>query len=232
MRDAFMQFLKRGGRSETARKRVWNCLVDFERFLDGQRGVSLNKASLKDLEAFVAWIEREPKSSAKTHLWALGYYFEFTDNEGLRHLAGALREQRILRKPFRLRDFRGVDAKTAETLAEIGIRDVQQMLDAGSTRQSRTSLAAKTGIPEDVILELVKLSDLARIPGVKGIRARLYHDAGVDTVEKMAQWKPEALRKAMIEFVARTGFDGVPTLLEEARYTVAKAKALPHLVEY
>ena len=26
----------------------------------------------------------------------------------------------------------------------------------------------------DVILELVKLSDLARIPGVKGVRARLY----------------------------------------------------------
>jgi predicted flap endonuclease-1-like 5' DNA nuclease len=232
MQDEFLMFLKRGGRSESARKRVGNCLRDFERFLVEQRGVAIKEAGADDLEAFVVWLEREPRTSAKTHLWALGYYFEFTANEDLRRLASVLREERIVRKPFRLRDFRGIDPEVADTLAAAGIRDVKQMLEAGKTRQGRTSLAVETGIPENVILELIKLSDLARIPGVKGIRARLYHDAGVDTVEKMAQWKPEALREAMVEFVDRTGFDGVPTLLEEARFTVAKAKALSHDIEY
>jgi len=39
---------------------------------------------------------------------------------------------------------------------------------------------------------------------VKGIRARLYYDAGIDSVEKMADWEPEALRRMVAEFVART----------------------------
>jgi predicted RecB family nuclease len=50
-------------------------------------------------------------------------------------------------------------------------------------------LATQTGIPVEVVLELVKLSDLARLPGVKGIRARLYYDAGVDTVENLASFE-------------------------------------------
>ncbi len=73
---------------------------------------------------------------------------------------------------------------------------------------------------------------LARIPGVKGIRARLYHDAGVDTLEKIAGWEPEAFRAMIVEFVERTGFDGVPTLLGEARFTIERARELPKIVEY
>ncbi|HEY71103.1 MAG TPA: DUF4332 domain-containing protein [Anaerolineae bacterium] len=232
MEDDFLRFLKSGGRSESARKRVGKCIQEFERFLAEQRGMGIEHADAEDLESFVKWIEQRPKTSAKTHLWALGYYFEYTAQEDLRRLAGLFREQRMVRKPFLLRDFRGVDPGTAAKLAAIGIRNVKQMLAAGRTRQARTSLSLETGISEDTILELVKLSDLARIPGIKAIRARLYHDAGVDTVEKMAQWEPEALRRAMVVFVERTGFDGVPTLLAEARYSIAKARSLPRLVEY
>jgi hypothetical protein len=232
MKDEFLKFLKTGGRSESARKRSWKYLQDFEHYLAEQRGAAIEDAGAEDLEAFVEWIEQKPKTSAKTHLWALGYYFEYTNNEDMRRLAGLLREQRIVRKPFLLRDFRGVAPETAVKLAAVGIRDIEQMLDAGRTKQGRASLAVEAGVSENVILELVKLSDLARIPGIKGIRARLYHDAGVDTVEKMAQWEPEALREAMVEFVQRTGFDGVPTLLAEARFTIAKARKLPRLVDY
>jgi len=78
----------------------------------------------------------------------------------------------------------------------------------------------------------VKLSDLARIPGVKGIRARLYYDAGVDTIEKMAQWDPQELRTMIVQFVEQTGFDGVATLPAETRFTVKQAKKLPRIVEY
>ncbi len=60
------------------------------------------------------------------------------------------------------------------------------MLLAGQTEEKRVALAKQLGIPAQDILELVKLSDLARLPRVKGIRARLYYDAGVDNVEKMA----------------------------------------------
>jgi predicted flap endonuclease-1-like 5' DNA nuclease len=231
--EEFRRFLKRGGRSPSAIKRCLRMTGEFEQYLQQHRGGKrLDEAEPEDLEAFVAWIEREPKTSANTHLWALLYCFEFIENDDLRELASMLRAQRTTRTPFPLKDFRGVDPDHAATLAEAGIRNVKQMLKAGRTLDARQKLADETGLPLDAILEFVKLSDLARIPGIKSIRGRLYHDAGVDTLEKMAQWDPAALRAMLIEFVERTGFDGIAPLPGEAAFSVARAKELPKLVEY
>ena len=81
-----------------------------------------------------------------------------------------------------------------------------------------------------VILELVKMSDLARIRG-KSVRARLYYDAGVGTVEKMARCDAKKLRAMLIDFVQK-GFDGIASLPDQAEFTVAVARKLPKIVEY
>jgi hypothetical protein len=109
---------------------------------------------------------------------------------------------------------------------------VKQMLGAGRTPEVRQKLAEETGIPPDAIFELVKLSDLARIPGIKGIHARLYDDAGVDTINKMAKWDPEEMRGMLVGFVERSGFDGIAPLPAEAAFSVARAKESPKIVEY
>jgi len=131
-----------------------------------------------------------------------------------------------------LKDLREINPAHVEKLKALGIRNVNEMLKAGRTRKRRQDLSAKTGIKPEAILELVKLSDLARIRGVKSTRARLYYDAGVDTVEKMAKWNPEKLRAMLIDFVEKTGFDGIAPLPKEAESTVAEAKKLPKIVEY
>lgn len=133
--------------------------------------------------------------------------------------------------PFKLRDFRGIDPNVISNLESRHIKSAEQMLIAGRTREQRSALATETGIPENLLLELVKLSDLARLPGVKGIRARLYYDAGVDSVEKMASWKPEDLLEMTTKFVERTGFDGTPPLPKEVSSTIANAQKLPKVVE-
>jgi len=135
------------------------------------------------------------------------------------------------RNPFKLRDFRRVRPEFVAALEAQRIKNADQLLSAAGTHQQRSSLAKKTCIPEDAILELVKLSDLARLPGVKGIRARLYYDAGVDSVEKMAGWDPEPLRLMVTEYVEKTGFDGTPPLPKEVSSTIANAKKLPRIVE-
>ncbi len=135
-------------------------------------------------------------------------------------------------KPFLLREFRGVNPEHIEKLRAVGIRTAEQMLAAGETAEKRATLAKEVGIPDEVVLELVKLSDLARLPGVKGIRARLYYDAGVDCVEKMAVWEPEALRLMVAGYIERTGFEGIAPLPAEVRSTVANARKLPKIVEY
>lgn len=231
--EEFRKFLRRGGRSQSAIKRCISYVREFERYLrEHLGGKELDDATPEDLKDFAEWIEKKPKMSTKTHLWALRYYYEYASNQMLYNAARDLRQRRIKRVPFALKGFRGTDPEYLEKLAAVGIRNVEQMLEAGRTRNGRQQLSAMTSVPIDAIVELVKLSDLARIPGVKGIRARLYYDAGVDSIEKMAEWDPEALRAMLIKFVERTGFDGIAPLPKEAEFTVEKAKKFPKIVEY
>lgn len=229
----FGTFLKRGGRSPSAVARCVRCVKEFEEFLQTHRdGRELDEAEAGDLEGFVAWIEREPKASAKTHLWALRYLFEYLADGEMRALAIVMRRKRVKKIPFALAKFRGVDPDHIERLASLGILSIERLREAGRTPGDRQALAEKTGIPLDAILEYVKLSDLARIQGLKSIRARLYHDAGVDTLEKLSAWDPEELRAMLSDFVERTGFDGIAPLPKEAASAVAAAKRLPKVVEY
>jgi hypothetical protein len=98
------------------------------------------------------------------------------------------------RIPCPLKDFLGVAPAHVEKLARLGIKTADKLLSSGRTRADRAALALETGIPAKAIMELVKLSDLSRLPGVKGIRARLYYDAGIDCVEKLTAWDAEPLR--------------------------------------
>ena len=230
---AFGEYLRRGGRSSSAVARCLRLVGEFERYLQEHGGgPTAAEAGPDDLEGFVRWIEREPKAVANPHLWALRTYYDYQPDEEMGRLAGILRQQRIKQKPFPLKDFRGVDLESVEKLAAAGITSSAQMLQAGKTPAERRALAETTGIPESGILEMVKLSDLARIRGVKGIRARLYYDAGIETVEQLAKMEPGELRAAAVEFVERTGFDGVATLPAEARFTVSEAQRLPRVIEY
>jgi hypothetical protein len=133
---------------------------------------------------------------------------------------------------FKLRDFRGVKPQVIAKLANLGIKNAGQMLSAGETPESRTALADQADISLDELLELVKLCDLSRLPGVKGIRARLYYDAGVDSVEKLASYEPEALLAKTSEFVKRSGFEGIAPLPKEVSSTIANAKKLPAVVKW
>jgi hypothetical protein len=229
----FDRFLRRGGRSQSAATRCILLVKEFEHFLQTQRdGRSPEEADSTHLEQFVASIECEPKASAKTHLWALRYCYEYTSNDEMRSQASTMRQERIKRKPFPLSKFRGIDPEYVEKLALAGTANVAQMLKTGRTPKDRQALAERTGVPLEVVLEYVKLADLARIPGTKGIRARLYHDAGVDTLENMAEWDPVELRAMLLDFVERTGFDGIAPLPKEAASAVATANRLPKVVEY
>ncbi len=134
--------------------------------------------------------------------------------------------------PFKLRAFRGLNPAHVDALERLGIKTAEKMLAAGAAPEQRAALAQQTGVPVEAILEMVQLSDLARLPGVKGIRARLYYDAGIDSVAKMAAAEPEAVLRLTADFVARTGFDGIPPLPREVSSTIANARKLPEVVKY
>jgi hypothetical protein len=231
--EAFQRFLKRGGRSPRAAKGVIAIVLKYEQYLLEERGLRrLDIAKPEDLKAFVSHIEKKKKDAAKKYLHSIHYYYEYTRNNEMRDLASNLRKQRIKQTPFPLRDFLKIKLAHIEKLEALGIRNANQMLTAGKTPKKRQELSTKTGIPAEAILELVKLSDLTRIFGVKSIRAQLYYDAGVDTLDKMAKWNPDKLRTMLIDFVQKTGFNGIAPLPKEAEFTVKEARKLPRIIEY
>ena len=232
-KEGFGLYLKKSGRSPSVVNRCTKFVSEFEDFLQNSRnGTQLVDVQADDLIEFVMMLDSISKTKAKGNLWAIRYYYDYISIEEIRDLAGILREERIKRKPFSLKDFRGVDPVYINTLAENGIMNIDQMLEAGASLNDRKRIAKSTNIPQSAILEFVKLSDLARIPGIKSVRARLYYDAGIDTVEKLAALEPQELCAIMVEYVAESGFEGIPTLPAEAQYTVDKARKLPKIVEY
>jgi hypothetical protein len=229
--QAFRKYMKANRRSESATNRCVSYVGVFAQFLaDLNPQIELDAATEGDLEHFVAWSKVEQKNT-KTLLWALTHYFSFISNQDLAREASKLRQNEIKRQPLPLKEIRKLHTSDLSKLAEIGITNVSELLNAAKTPTARRDLASNTNISEKSILEMAKLADLCRIPGVKGIRARLYFDAGVDTLEKMAEWDPLELREMLIDFVEKTGFDGIAPWLKEAQYSVRTASKLPKMLE-
>jgi len=228
----FREFLKRKRRKASAIEQIILYVGDFENYLENfYSGKTIEQTTLESLESYVSWLESETDESASKPLWGLRYYFDFIENQELSGLAGELRSERVKRKPFMIRNFRGVNPEHIAKLDALYIENRDQMIDAGRKPQLRQELADRTDIPVEGILELVTLSDLSRLAGVRRVRARLYYDAGL-TPEIIAAWEPDELHAMLVEFVERTNFDGIPPQPKEVQNLINNALKLPKIVDY
>lgn len=229
---AYHNHLKSKGKKDHVIAELVTQVRRFEDYLNRERSKTLDSADLQDLLDFSGKIEQDLPGSTKIVMRGIALYYAYCGQTDLASAAAGLREQQTAksRKAFLLKDFRGVDPVAVTALAAAGIHNVSQLIAAGGTPQARALLADQTGLALHQILELVKLADLSRLGGLKTIRARLYYDAGFDTLEKIAAQDPEQMRAAIQKFVQRAGFDGIPPLPKEALHTVEAAKKLPRLV--
>ena len=101
-------------------------------------------------------------------------------------------------RPIPLKKLLGIDPRHTERLAALGIKDTKQLFDRGSCKQDRAELAELANVPEAVMLELVKLSDLARPPYVGPVFARLLYETGLDTIAALSKQRAEALRERLL----------------------------------
>jgi hypothetical protein len=228
----FRAFLKRSRRKDSAIEQIVGVVTNYETYFQANYpGKHIDQTTIESLESYVSWLESETNTSASKPLWALRYYFDFIGNQELGTLCGDLRHERIKRVSFQIKKFRGMDPDTISRLEALYIENIDQMLDAGRNPQLRQELAEVTGISLDTILEVVKLSDLARLGAVRSVRARLYHDAGL-TPEIIATWEPDELQAMLVAWVKRTRFDGIPPLPKEVQHLVEAARKLPTIVVY
>ncbi|MFW9808536.1 MAG: DUF4332 domain-containing protein [Candidatus Thorarchaeota archaeon] len=229
--DSFQMYLKKSKKSENAIKQITELVKDFEAFLS-EESISIPEAEIEELESFVSWIEDTTGKKANKHLWALSILYTFLENEKMAKHSRLLRGSKIKKIPFQIGKFRGVNQAYVKKLENLGIINVDQMILKGKTPEMRLRLSEESGVPIESILEFVKLSDLTRVGAVRTVRARLYYDAGIDTIDKMAGYDPAELRSYLSKWIEKTGFEGIAPLPKEASNAVSTAKTLPRLVVY
>lgn len=230
-KKGFIEFLDRKKKSERAINSYTDYVQQYEAYLfEHKKGKTIEKSGKKDLHDFEKWGEKN-NVKINRYLWGIKEYYDFISKKELNLEANAMIGERYLSQ-FRLKDFLGVKQSYIKKLAKEGIKTAKEMLHAGLNKQKRREISRNTGIPLEDILELVKLSDQARIGGHKKVRARLYHEAGLDTIDKMAACDSEEMRNLLADFIRKTGFKGIPPTPGEAQNTVTMAKYLKRLVQY
>ncbi|MFX1484772.1 MAG: DUF4332 domain-containing protein, partial [Promethearchaeota archaeon] len=229
--ESFRRYLKKSKKSKNAIKQIVELVKDFEAYLS-EESISLPEAEIDELESFVTWIEETIGKKANKHLWAISILYAFLENEKMAKHSRLLRRKKIKRIPFQIGKFRGVNQDYVKKLESLGIVNVDQMILKGKTPEMRLQLSEESGVPVESILEFVKLADLTRVGAVKTVRTRLYYDAGIDTIDKMAEYDPAELRSYLSKWIEETGFEGIAPLPKEASNAVSTAKKLPRLVDY
>ncbi|MHA1592916.1 MAG: DUF4332 domain-containing protein [Candidatus Heimdallarchaeaceae archaeon] len=232
--EEFRKFLKRKGKKPDVVDRNVQAVKKFHSYLKEERKKKLDETTSEDIIEYVKAIEKDKKQSAKGSLYVLMNYFRFIDDEKLLSVTIDLREERTKksRRIFPIREFLNINPSYVTKLGEIGIKNVEQMLEKGKTVKQRKALSEQLGIPEGRILELVQLSDITRMGYVKAKLSRLYHDSGLVSPLKVAKFKPEELYMHFKKFVEETGWDGMIPNPKDLVWNVKSAKSLKQIVEY
>lgn len=134
--------------------------------------------------------------------------------------------------PRNFSDIPGVAAETSEQLAQVGIKHTRDFYARCQTPAQRQALAAETGLTEATVLELTKLTDLARIWGVGPVFARLLYESGVDTVALVAKQDGLAFFNLLKQQYEEKHGVKVDFIQRDIDDTVTRAKALPKAIQY
>ena len=189
----------------------------------------LDKITAEELRNFISKTKDSFKSSLD--LLPIQWYYDFIKNEEIYYLIIQYAAE-ISLETYKLSQFMDVDKEIISQLKKNGIITAQNILDKGATKEGRKAIVEQTGIQAEKILELVKLANIARVPGHKAKRARLYVDAGIDTLDKMAKLTAEDLVRISKEYIEKNGFDGSPPILSDANFSVENARRIPRIVEF
>jgi hypothetical protein len=93
-------------------------------------------------------------------------------------------------------------------------------------------LSRLADVPGADLLQLVKMSDLARISGVGPVFARLLYEAGADTLEALATQTPEALLERLRAINDKKGYTKIMASLKDVQHCIDTAREFPKVIEY
>ena len=119
-----------------------------------------------------------------------------------------------------------------QKLREVYITSIEGLLAVCATKKGRATVAAKTGIPDNLILKWANHADLNRIKGIGGDYAELLEAAGILTVEDLTKRDAETLAQELRELNnAKRIVKKLPTLRQSTAW-VSIAQAIPKVMQY
>ena len=135
-------------------------------------------------------------------------------------------------KPVVLSKFPGIEPSYIERLAAAGIKNSKHLFVAAGSKSDRAALAARTDVPEEILLELVKLSDLVRAAYVGPVYARLIYATGLDTLAKLAASSSEQLKADMARVNKEQGIMKAALPSEDLDPWLETVEMIPKAIEY
>jgi hypothetical protein len=130
-------------------------------------------------------------------------------------------------KPFNLGEIPGVNPEYVDRLAAIGVKHTKHLFERALSPADRARLAAQADVPDDALLELVKLSDLARIVGVGPVFVRLLYEVGLETPAAFLAHSPDELLEKV-----RAVEEGAALSVKDVEYCLRTARYLPQAIDY
>jgi len=132
-----------------------------------------------------------------------------------------------LSKPIRLDKFPGVRTEYLKRLDDVGIRNTRQLFVEAQDKSRRERLSKETGIPIDILNQLVGLSDLSRLYGVGPVFARMIYDVGIRSVAEFVEYTAEDFIRIYEEQTRKKADFGIG----EIEFSLELAKELDIAVE-
>ncbi len=129
---------------------------------------------------------------------------------------------------MKLADIEGIGSAQVAKLAAAGIRTPNDLLMYASTPGQRSSLAASTGINQDLILRWANMADLFQIKGIGLVYADLLEEVGVETSEELAKRKPKQLMAQMQKANAEKKLTRKLPSLKQIQKAIAIATEIQH----
>ena len=134
---------------------------------------------------------------------------------------------------YPIRDIAGIDEQALKRLRGVGLRTTEALLEAAKDVKGRKALSAKTGFPEQLLLEWANIADQMRIKGLGKDYAPLVRDAGVHTVRELKHRNAARLARAIAEAnsTRKTPVRFLPSEKAVQRW-IEEAKALDLKISY
>src|SRR5262245_56975323 len=126
----------------------------------------------------------------------------------------------------------GVPINVRWALKVAKITTSNNLLAAAGDPDDRDLLARRTRLDPDLLLNLVRRADLARINGLGISFGRMLEIVGVVDVDDLANQEPRSLHQRLRQYNAAERLTRRSPTLDEVESWVAQARSLPKLLRY